>query len=109
MVNPETDTLLKQFMETAMPGIKAYLNPSQVVIFGSRIRGDADDDSDIDVIIVSDAFAGTPFIRRMAMVMKKIRFHRHVDFLCYTTAEFERIKHSSMIVSSALVEGFIAA
>jgi len=81
------------------------INPSEIIIFGSRARGDAKEDSDIDVIVVSDYFKGIPFLKRMPMLLRMIDFEKHIDFLCYTKDEFERIKDNSVIVSSALQEG----
>ncbi len=94
----KSDAVLNSFIETVVPVIKQDLSPSKVLIFGSRVRGEASEDSDIDVIIVSDFFKGIKFIKRMAVVMKKFRFTRHVDFICYTPEEFEKIQDSSIIV-----------
>jgi len=81
------------------------INPSKIIIFGSRVRGDAKEESDIDVIVVSDYFKEIPFLKRMPMLLRMLSFEKHIDFLCYTKDEFERIKDNSVIVSSALREG----
>lgn len=104
----QSDTVLKSFIETVIPVIKKELSPSKILIFGSRVSGKATDESDIDVIIVSEFFKGIKFIKRMAVVLKKIRFPRHVDFICYTPDEFEKIQDSSIVVKSALTEGIVA-
>ncbi len=103
-----SDAVLKSFVETVVPVIKAYLSPSKILIFGSRVRGEATEASDVVVIIVSDFFSGIRFVKRMAIVLKKIRFSRHVDVICYTPDEFEKIKESSIVVKSALNEGISA-
>ncbi len=105
---PGSDLILNSFIETVIPVIKKELSPSKVLIFGSRVTGEATDDSDIDVIIVSDFFKGIKFIKRMAVVMKKFRFAKHVDFICYTPEEFEKMQDSSVIVKSALTDGILA-
>ena len=104
----KSDTVLKSFIDTIIPVIKKELSPTKVLIFGSRVRGEASEDSDIDVIIVSDFFKGIKFIRRMALIMKKFRFTKHVDFICYTPEEFEKIQDSSIIIKSALTYGILA-
>lgn len=101
----QSDAVLKSFIETAVPKIKEYLAPSRIIIFGSRVRGKATEDSDIDVIVISDLFRGIKFVKRMALVLKKVRFPRHVDFICYTPEEFERIRNSSIVVKTAVKEG----
>lgn len=99
------DNILNLFIETVIPLLKKEVAPSKILIFGSRVRGEATSESDIDVIIVSDFFKGIRFVKRMGVVLKKIRFSRHVDFICYTPEEFEEIRNSSIIVKEALLEG----
>jgi predicted nucleotidyltransferase len=103
-----SDPVLKTFIETVVPVIKEKMAPSKIVIFGSRVRGEATEDSDIDVIIVSDVFKGIKFVKRMAMVLKIFRFTKHVDLICYTPDEFEKIQNGSVIIESALSEGIFA-
>lgn len=104
----ESDAVLKSFVENVVPVIKRDLAASQVLIFGSRVKGEATKESDVDVIIVSDFFRGIKFVKRMAAVLRLIRFSRHVDFICYTPEEFERIKDASIVVKTAVSEGVIA-
>lgn len=104
----QSDEVLRLFVETALPVIKRDLAPSKILLFGSRVRGEAREESDIDVIIVSDYFRGVKFVRRMALVLKKVSFPRHVDYICYTPEEFEQVKESSTIVEAALSEGIYA-
>ncbi len=97
-----TDIWIERFRKEALPKIVQHTQPLRVLIFGSRIKGNATEDSDIDVIIISDSFKNIPFIRRMERVLKAVRFPKHVDYLCYTPEEFERIKHASSIIEDAL-------
>jgi len=104
----QSDTILNSFIETVVPEIRKYFNPSKILIFGSRVSGEATENSDIDVIIVSDFFRGIKFVKRMADVLRKIKFSRHIDFICYTPEEFEKIQESSTVVKAALLEGIFA-
>jgi len=36
---------------------------------------------------------------------KKIRFNKHIDFICYSPAEFQKIKNTFSIVIDALEYG----
>ncbi|WP_456475850.1 nucleotidyltransferase domain-containing protein [Candidatus Pyrohabitans sp.] len=103
------DVWLDKFQKEALPRIVREFKPIKVIFFGSRVKGGAREDSDIDVIIISEAFRGIPFIRRMERVLKVARFPKHVDFLCYTPEEFERIKNSSAVVQEAMEEYVEAA
>jgi predicted nucleotidyltransferase len=75
------------------------------LLFGSRIKGTADENSDIDVIVVSNAFANIPFIERMSLILKMIRFPKHIDFICYSPEEFARLKNKSSVLVDALENG----
>ena len=48
------DKWIDLFIMEVLPKIKEKINPSRVIIFGSRVCGFATEDSDIDVIVVSD-------------------------------------------------------
>ncbi len=97
-----TDHWIERFREEALPKIVEEFNPESVLIFGSRARGAANEDSDIDVIVVSSYFAEMPFLRRMPYVLRKVPFVKHVDYLCYSPDEYERIKDESAIIMDAL-------
>ena len=95
------DRYLKQFYRDVLPSLVRIFSPVKVKVFGSRVKGTATDDSDIDVIIVAESFREIPFVNRMATVMKSVRFSKHVDYLCYTPEEYERLKDRSSILKDA--------
>jgi predicted nucleotidyltransferase len=99
------DRIVKQFTDEVLPKIRDTLKPNLVIVFGSRARGEASEESDIDVIIVSDYFRGKPFLGRMPMMIRIFRFPWPVDYLCYSPEEFSEIKSSSIIVQEALQHG----
>ncbi len=101
------DELVQQFVEQALPRIRTQLKPELVLLFGSRARHTAREESDIDIIIVSQAFEGMHFLKRMPFMLRLVRFPRHIDFLCYTPDEFKQIRHTSAIVQEALQEGIV--
>ena len=96
------DYWITRFIKEIMPVIKKNFQLSRVLFFGSRVTGNAPEDSDIDVIIISDNFKNIPFILRMEYILKLVRFPKHVDYLCYTQEEFGTIKESSSIIENAL-------
>lgn len=100
------DALLNEFLACAMPRIMERFSPSRVILFGSRVRGSAGPDSDLDMIMVSEAFQNIRFPERMGMVLKSFEFPMHVDILCYTPEEFVIAQRRSPIVRSALDHGF---
>lgn len=98
------DIWLERFRQEALPLIIHHLQPERVLVFGSRARGTANEESDIDIIIISKRFGEIPFIRRMPMMMKLIPFPKHIDYLCYPPEEFGRMKDASSIIIDALNE-----
>jgi predicted nucleotidyltransferase len=99
-----TDAWVERYRKEVLPTLREALRPSSILLFGSRAAGTARPDADLDVIIVAEAFAGIPFVRRMAYVLGLAHFPKHVDYLCYTREEFARIRQSSAVVESALRE-----
>jgi predicted nucleotidyltransferase len=96
------DSWIERFKNEALPKIVENFKPERIILFGSRIHGKAREDSDIDVIIVSKTFSNIPSFDRMPLVLKTIKFPKHIDFFCYTQEEFERISESSSIIMDAL-------
>jgi len=96
------DFWIEQFKNLAIPKIIAKFKPERILIFGSRILGNANEDSDIDAIIISKTFSNISFFERMPLVLKTIKFPKHIDFFCYTPEEFKRISKSSSIIMEAL-------
>ena len=99
------DKWIEKFIKEAIPKILEKISPSQIIVFDSRVKGNAKDESDIDVIVISDYFEGIPFLKRMPMLLKLVKFEKHIDFLCYTEDEFEKVKKMSAILKSALQNG----
>ena len=99
------DNIILNFKKNILPRIIKEYNPKEVIIFGSRIKGTSTLNSDLDVIIVSKSFQDTPFIERMPLLLKKFDFPRHLDYICYTPEEFERMKDTSSLIIDALEYG----
>ena len=61
--------------------------PDQIILFGSRARGEADMYSDYDVIVIKRT--DRPFLERLRdMVPYLVEFDRPADILVYTPEEF---------------------
>jgi len=101
------DQWAAKFIDEGLPKLLMAVRPSRVIISGSRVRGEVGEASDLDVIVVADSFRDIPFLKRMPLLLKLVRFEKHIDFLCYTEEEFEQVKETSSIVKSALEEGTV--
>jgi len=76
-----------------------------VLVFGSRARGDALKDSDLDVLIVADAFRGIAWLDRPVRVQQECDIRFGVELLCYTPEEYARKRAELGIVRTASAEG----
>ena len=79
----------------------------EIILFGSRARGDEREDSDIDIIIVSNDFKNMTFFERGAVMYDYWDLKMPDDFLCYTEQEFCSLKKKISIAREALKNGII--
>jgi len=80
---------------------------NNVILFGSRVTNKFKENSDIDLIIVSDNFKGMNFFERVAKMYDYWGLDYPVDFLCYTNEEFNVLRKKISIVKEALEHGIV--
>ena len=80
---------------------KLYSN-AKIYLFGSRARGEAKENSDYDLIVVSPKFKGTHFLKRTGTIWRNSDVIIAADIFCYTPEEFKRISKTSFIIRDAL-------
>jgi stress-induced morphogen len=101
----DTDDKVARFRADVLPQLVAQYRPSKVLVFGSRARGDALKDSDLDVVIVSQAFAGVPWLDRQGRVYDACDVRLDLELLCYTPDEYAGKVEELGIVRTAALEG----
>ena len=74
-------------------------------LFGSMASGKTHRWSDVDLIVVSKRFSGKGIIDRSPNLYLKWTLDYPVDFLCYTPAEFNKLKKQITIVREAIMGG----
>ena len=102
---PVTDALLDQMVQA----IVAEVDPEQVILFGSRARGDAREDSDVDLVVVE----AEPFGKTRSRRLEAVRLWKSLsgfivpkDILVYSRDEVEYWRDSlSHVLARALREG----
>lgn len=78
----------------------------KVIAFGSVARGDPDEWSDLDLIIVADT--SRPFLERFKDFAGLYDVWPRLDLLIYTPAEFERmIAEENPLVLDAIRKGVV--
>ncbi len=85
--------------------IGAAANAERVVLFGSHARGDAREDSDVDLMVVAES--ELPRFKRARGLYRMLRpYPFGMDLIVYTPQEIERGKRSpASFVSAVLREG----
>lgn len=80
-------------------------NAEQVILFGSHARGEAKQDSDVDLLIISES--KLPRFKRSRELYKLIRpYPFGMDLIVYTPQEIEKgTKSPHSFVSTVLREG----
>lgn len=101
----DADDKVARFRRDVLPALAAKFRPSKVLVFGSRARGDAVQDSDLDVLIVSPAFAGVRWLDRQPRVYEDCDVRLNVELLCYTPEEYAAKVQELGIVRTATLEG----
>jgi hypothetical protein len=74
-----------------------------VLVHGAVARGEARDDSKINLIVVAES--QLPFRERQGFFRGKIKSRAPLKMVVYTAAEFSRAKEESALVRLALAEG----
>lgn len=95
------DAELRHYIEANLDRILQLFKPKHIIVFGSRVNGTAREDSDINLIVVSDAFEGIPFLERARKFNEAISWHLRVDAWCLTVVEFERLRRQVGVVADA--------
>jgi len=60
----ETEVITPELISYITDKIVREINPKQIIMFGSRARGEAKDDSDIDLFVVQDSAMPNKLVRR---------------------------------------------
>ena len=106
-MTPITDALLEEMTKTIVKTAK----PRKVILFGSRARGDARPESDVDILVIEDEPFGPERSRRkeMARLCHALsRFDMAKDILVYAREEVERWEKSrNHVIAHALKSGRI--
>jgi hypothetical protein len=85
----------------------AAFEPAKLLVFGSRARGEGLATSDLDLMIVSDAFRNVPWLERPVRVLESLGLTFGVDLLCYTPDEYERKRQELGIFQTASETGLV--
>lgn len=96
--------VLADSLDELLPILIREYDPEQVIIFGSMARGQVEEWSDLDLLIIKET--SEPFLDRSVRVALLCRAMVGVDYLVYTPAELaDMIARDNPFILSALQEG----
>jgi predicted nucleotidyltransferase len=94
MINREVLPTLDPALSQLVHLLQSYA-PERIVLFGSRARGDADEYSDYDLIVIKRTQRS--FLDRLQdMVPYLVAFEHKADILVYTPEEFEQMRETGL-------------
>jgi len=85
------DDVAKRFLDQKLDTIRREFSPTHLLVFGSRATGNAREDSDIDLIVVSERFKDIRSPNRMGLFLNAVWPDVPVDAICYTPEEFDAL------------------
>ncbi|MCX8005033.1 MAG: nucleotidyltransferase domain-containing protein, partial [Burkholderiaceae bacterium] len=102
---PVTEALLGKIVER----IVAAFDPQMVVLFGSRAYGTPEPDSDVDLLVVTDALADRSVFERHRAVSDLFPRRRFaLDVLVRTPAELQQlVEHGPSFFREVMTQGRI--
>jgi uncharacterized protein len=90
-------------LDALLQALQLY-QPQRIILFGSVARGEADAESDLDVLVIKDT--AKPFVRRLERMAELCPPGVHADILVYTPAELrEMLDDGNPFIIHALQEG----
>jgi len=95
----------EQLLEEIVTKITAVGSPLKIVLFGSRARGDAKPDSDLDLLVIEESEASTfKTASRYHVALAEIRIPK--DVIVHTPTEiYEWSRVTNAFITTALREG----
>jgi len=99
------DAVVQHFISDLLPRLRAQWAAEHVILYGSRARGEPDQWSDLDVVVVSPRFQSIRFIDRWPQLFRALGSPVELEPLCYTPEEFERACREPGVVHTACEEG----
>ena len=83
--------------------LKETYGPVEIYLFGSFAKGDWLEDSDVDIIVVSEKFEGKPMPERVNIIRKLAPDNIAFEILAYTPKELKEATTKSIIIQDASV------
>lgn len=99
-----SDRKVNQKIASIIHTIQENLNPAKIIIFGSFSRGDFNEVSDLDLVIIGNF--DLPFFKRIGLVLDLNTTDLVIEPLVYTEEEITRMqRNNNLFISHVFEEG----
>lgn len=85
--------------------ISSKINLDRFILFGSRATGDGNENSDVDLLLVSNDFKKKKYFERAPEIYLMWDYDYDVDILCLTPDELDKKSKEIGVISQAIKEG----
>ena len=92
------ETLKKQIVDNFKP-----FNPDKIILFGSAVKDNWDEESDVDIIVVYNT--DKSFLNRLKELYQSWSIPKAVDILAYTPSEYFEMMSSNYFLQDAVKSG----
>ncbi len=96
LINADPNTLMERVREFIRK-VDAKVPVEKVLLFGSTAKGTRQEESDVDLIIISKAFREVHELERIGMLLELWPYLEELQILAYTPEEFSQVKDRFMI------------
>ena len=94
---------LAQKLKIIVEALKKY-DAQKIMLFGSLAKGDTDEYSDIDIMVIKKT--DRPFVKRLREVALLCELDEPIDILVYTPQEIEEMKKAgNLFIERVFAEG----
>jgi len=102
-----TETDIKRITRRYIQRLARNITVNKAILTGSRAGGTYLEDSDVDLIIISNDFSAMPFSERLTYLQKEWKNGLPLEAFGYTVEEFRKLRQRSTYVRDAIRNGIV--
>ena len=92
---------VEKALKTLLRGLREVYEDAEVYLFGSYAKGSWLEDSDVDIVVVSNGFVGKSVPKRVGEVRKLAPEDTAFEILAYTPQELKKAIEKSVAIQDA--------